>query len=70
MEAFPGGFPRRFSHRAVPRATVVLVDPRLESGGSAGKTGSLEWTETTRGLWEWWHDAGVPLTFPVESASS
>ena len=23
IEAFPGGFPRRFSHRAVPRATVV-----------------------------------------------
>ena len=27
------------SHRAVPRATVVRVDPRLESGGSAWKTG-------------------------------
>ena len=25
--------------RAVPRATVVLVDPRFESRGSAGKTG-------------------------------
>ena len=23
LEAFPGGFPRRLSHRAVPRATVV-----------------------------------------------
>ena len=23
LEAFPGGFPTRFSHRAVPRATVV-----------------------------------------------
>ena len=23
LEAFPGGFPRMFSHRAVPRATVV-----------------------------------------------
>ena len=22
------------------------------------------------GLWEWWHDPGVPLAFPVESASS
>ena len=39
LEAFPGGFPTRLSHRAVPRATVVLVDPRLESRGSAGKTG-------------------------------
>ena len=28
------------SHRAVPRAHVVGVDPRLERQGSAGKTGS------------------------------
>ena len=35
-----------------------------------GKQDSLEWTETSRGLWEWWHDPGVPLTFPVERASS
>ena len=38
-EAIPGGFLMRLSHRAVPRATVVLVDPLLESRGSAGKTG-------------------------------
>ena len=31
-----------------------------------GKKVSLEWTETSRGLWEWWHDPGVPLVFPVE----
>ena len=37
--AFPRGFPTRLSHRAVPRATVVRHDPRLESRGSAGKTG-------------------------------
>ena len=36
--AFPRGFPTRLSHRAVPRAIVVGVDPRLESRGSAGKT--------------------------------
>ena len=35
-----------------------------------GKQDSLEWTETSGGLWEWWHDPGVPLAFPVESASS
>ena len=35
-----------------------------------GKQVSLEWTETFGGLWEWWHDPGVPLAFPVESASS
>ena len=38
LEAFPRGYPISLSHRAVPRATVVLVDPRLESRGSAGKT--------------------------------
>ena len=31
LEAFPGGFPTRLSHSDVPRATVVSVDPRLES---------------------------------------
>ena len=41
LEAFSRGSPTRLSHRAVPRATVVCVDvdPRLESRGSAGKTG-------------------------------
>ena len=24
---------------------------------------SLEWTETSGGLWEWWHDPGVPVDF-------
>ena len=35
-----------------------------------GKQVSLEWTETSGGLREWWHDPGVPLDFPVERASS
>ena len=35
-----------------------------------GKQVSLEWTETSVGRLEWWHDPGVPLAFPVESASS
>ena len=39
LEAFPQGCPTRLSHRAVPGATVVCVNPRLESRGSAGKTG-------------------------------
>ena len=47
--AFPRGFRTRLSHRAVPRATVVGVDPRLERRGSAGKTGFLQWTETSGG---------------------
>ena len=40
LVSFPRGFPTRLSHRAVPRAHVVGVDPRLERQGSAGKTGS------------------------------
>ena len=35
-----------------------------------GKQVSLEWTETSGGLWERLHDPGVPRTFPVESVSS
>ena len=35
-----------------------------------GKQVSLERTETSGGLWEWWHDPGVPLALPVESATS
>ena len=35
-----------------------------------GKQVSLDWTETSGGLREWWHDRGIPLAFPVESASS
>ena len=34
-----------------------------------GKQFSLEWTETSGELWEWWHDPGFPLAFPVENAS-
>ena len=35
-----------------------------------GKKVSVEWNETSRGVWERWHDPGVPVAFPVESASS
>ena len=70
LEAFPRGVPTRLSHRAVPRATVVFVDPRLKVESVQGKQIFLEWTETSGGLWEWWHDPGVPLAIPVESAFS
>ena len=70
IEVFAGGFPTRLSHRAVPRATVVFVDPRLKVESVQAKRISLEWTETSAGLWEWWHDPGVLLAFPVESDSS
>ena len=39
LAAFPRGFPTRLTNRAVPRATVVCVDPRLEIRGRAVKTG-------------------------------
>ena len=32
-----------------------------------GKQVSLEWTETSGGLWKWWHDPEVPLAFPVRA---
>ena len=52
------------------------MPPRCESNLGVkvevvqGKQVPLEWTETSRGLLEWWHDSGVPLEFPVESAST
>ena len=70
LESLPRGFPTRLSHEAVPRSHVVGVDPWLERVGSAGKQVPLEWTDTSGGLLEWWHDPGVPLAFPVENASS
>ena len=73
------GFPSRLSHEAIPRGFptgLSHVPPECESilGLKAeavqGKQVSLEWTETSGGLWEWCHDPGIPLAFPVESASS
>ena len=70
LEAFPRGFPTR------PSTGLSQVPPWCESilglkvQAVQGKQVSLEWKETSGGLWEWWHDPGVPLAFPVESASS
>ena len=66
LEAFPGGFPTGLSH--VPPWCESILGLKVET--VQGKQVSLEWTETSEGLWEWWHDPGVPLTFPVESVSS
>ena len=66
LEAFPRGFPTRLSH--VPPWCESILGLKVEA--VQGKQVSLEWTETSGGLWEWWHDPGVPLTFPVESVSS
>ena len=65
-EAFPRGFPTALSH--VPPWCELILGLKVKA--VQGKQVSLEWTETSGGLWEWWHDPGVPLAFPVESVSS
>ena len=65
-EAFPRGFPTGLSH--VPPWCESILGLKVDA--VQGKQVSLEWTETSGGLWEWWHNPGVPLAFPVESASS
>ena len=66
LEAFPGGFPTGLSYMP-PWCESILV---LKVEAVRGKQVSLEWTETSGGLWEWWNGPGVPLAFPVVSASS
>ena len=66
LEAFPRCFPSGLSH--VPPWCESILGLKVEA--VQGKQVSLELTETSGGLWEWWHDPGVPLAFPVESASS
>ena len=66
LEAFPRGFPTGLSH-VQPWCESILG---LKVEAVQGKQVSLEWTETSGGLWECWHNPGVPLDFPVESASS
>ena len=66
LEAFPLGFPTGLSH--VPPWCESILGLKVEA--VLGKQVSLEWTETSGGLWEWWHGPGVLLAFPVESASS
>ena len=64
--AFPRGFPTGLSN--VPPWCESILGLKVEA--VQGKQVSLEWIETSGGLWEWWHDPGVPLAFPVESSSS
>ena len=71
---FTPGFPRRLSHEASPQGSHVppwfesILGVKVEA--VQGKQVPLKWTEIFGGLLEWWHDAGVPLAFAVESASS
>ena len=64
--AFPRGFPTGLSH--VPPWCESILGLKVEA--VQGKQVSLEWTETSGGLWELWHDPGVPLACPVEIDSS
>ena len=66
LEAFPRGFPTGLSH--VPPWCESILGLKVEA--VQGEQVSLEWTETSGGLWEWWQDPGDPLALPVESASS
>ena len=66
LEAFPRGFPAGLSH--VPPWFESILGLKVEA--VQGKQVSLEWSESSGGLWEWWLETGVPLAFTVESASS
>ena len=70
LESFPRGFPRGFptglSHVHTWRESILGLNVKAVQG----KQVPLEWTDTSGGLLEWWHDPGVPLAFPVESPSS
>ena len=52
QEAFPRGFPTGLSH--VPPLCQSILGLKVEA--VQGKQDSLEWTETSGCLWEWWHD--------------
>ena len=57
--AFPRGFPTGLSH--VPTWCESILGLKVEA--VQGKQVSLEWTETSGGLWEWWHYSGVLSPF-------
>ena len=61
LEACPRGLPTGLSHKP-PGCDSILV---LKVVAVQGKQVSLEWTETSGGLWEWWHDLEFlsPLLF-------
>ena len=61
LEAFPRGFPTGLSH--VPPWWDSILGMNVEA--MQGKYVPLEWTDTSGGLLEWWHDPGVPPAFPV-----
>ena len=52
LEAFPRGFPTELLH--VPPWCESILGVKVEA--VQGKQDPLEWTETSGGLLEWWHD--------------
>ena len=65
-EAFPRGCPTGLSQVHTWWESILGLNLKAVQG----KQVPLEWTDTSGVLLEWWHDPGVPLAFPVESASS
>ena len=51
-KGFPRGFPTGLSH-GPPYCELILG---LKVEVVKGKQVSLDWTETSGGLWEWWHE--------------
>ena len=51
-ETFQRGFPTELSH--VPPWCESILGLKVEAVHEEQLT--LEWTETSGGLWEWWHD--------------
>ena len=66
QETFPRGFHTGLSH--MPPWCESILSLKVEA--VQGKQVSVEWNETSGGVWERWHEPGVPLAFQVESASS
>ena len=52
LESFPRGFPTELSH--VSRWCESILGVKVEA--VQAKQDPLEWTETSGGLLEWWHD--------------
>ena len=65
-KALPRGFPTGLSHVQTWCESILGLKVEAVQGIQV----SLEWPETSGGLWEWWHDPGGPLAFPVQRASS
>ena len=66
LVVFTRGSPTGLSHLPLWCEEILVVKVEAVQGNQF----NLEWTETSGGLWEWWHNALISLDFPVENASS